>query len=72
MLEQKSHIAWSKDRIDLDEPFQRKWYIKQALVYGRSEDIRELDREEIRRLLPELGLPDRIRNLWENYFNAGK
>jgi len=38
-MEQKGYIVWSKDKINLKDPFQRKWYIKQTLTYGRTEDI---------------------------------
>jgi len=38
------------------------------LTYGRTEDIMELDWEEVRRLLPELRLPETIKALWEEYF----
>ncbi len=66
----KRYIVWSKDEIDLNDPFQRKWYIKQVLTYGRTEDIVALDWDEVKRLLPELDLPLHVRRLWENYFNA--
>lgn len=67
----KRYIVWSTNKeIDLSDPWQRKWYIKQVLTHGRAEDIAELDWEEIRTLLPEMDLPKEVRNLWENYFNA--
>ena len=37
VLLQGRHIARSRSGIDLDEPFQREWHIKQALVYARPE-----------------------------------
>jgi hypothetical protein len=68
-IKPKKYIVWSTDKeINLDDPFQRKWYIQQVLTYGRTEDIMELDWEDIRRLLPELRLPKTIRALWEEYF----
>ena len=67
----KRYIVWSTNKeIDLDDPWQRKWYIQQVLTHGRAEDIAELDWEEVRRILPELQLPEGVKNLWENYFNA--
>ena len=67
----KRYIVWSTNKeIDLNDPWQRKWYIKQVLMHGRAEDVAELDWEEIKKLLPELDLPKEVRNLWENYFNA--
>ena len=66
----KRYIVWSKREIDLQEPFQRKWYLKQVLTYGRAEDIVSLDWLEIKRLLPELNLPSDVKNLWEDYFSA--
>ncbi len=68
-IKPKRYIVWSTDKeINLDDPFQRKWYIQQVLTYGRTEDIMELDWEEVRRLLPELRLPKTIKALWEEYF----
>ena len=64
------YIVWSKNEIDLNDPFQKKWYIKQVLTHGRAEDVASLDWEEIMRLLPELDLPADIKRLWEDYFNA--
>jgi hypothetical protein len=46
------HLFWSKSKIDLDDPFQREWSIRQILPYGRTEDVARLDWEEARRLLP--------------------
>lgn len=65
------HVIWSCDpkRLDPSDPWTRRWWIAQVLVHGRWEDVRELDREEVRRLLPDLRLPLRVRNLWELYFS---
>ena len=62
------YIVWSKERLDLSDPWQRRWYIKQVLLHGRAEDIAALDWEEIRELLPQLDLPPEFRRLWEEYF----
>ncbi|MGB9700576.1 MAG: hypothetical protein ACPL5I_14460 [Thermodesulfobacteriota bacterium] len=70
-IKPKRYIVWSTNKeIDLDDPWQKKWYFKQVLTHGRAEDIAELDWEEIKRILPEIDLPKQIRNLWENYFHA--
>ena len=45
----------------MQDPFQRQWYITQVLIHGKTEDVRELDWNEIKRLLPELILPEDIR-----------
>jgi hypothetical protein len=69
----KRYIVWSTNKeIDLNDPWQRKWYIGEVLANGRAEDIAELDWEEVRRLLPELNLPRRVRRLWEDYFEYAK
>jgi hypothetical protein len=68
-MQPKRYIVWSKNEIDLADPWQRKWYIQQVLTHGRAEDIAELDWEEIKQLLPEFNLPREIRCLWEDYFN---
>jgi hypothetical protein len=67
-MSMKRYIVWSKRELDLGDPWQRRWFIRQVLLYGRAEDIRALDWEEVRLLLPELDLPTEIRRLWERYF----
>lgn len=64
------YILWSKDEIDLTDDWQRRWYIRQVLMYGRAEDVAKLDWDEIERLLPELNLPPVLHLLWESYFHA--
>jgi hypothetical protein len=72
-IKPKRYIVWSTDKeIDLSNPWQKKWYIKQVLTKGRAEDIAELDWEEIKNLLPELELPEDIKSLWEDYFASEK
>ena len=61
------HLVWSTERLDLDDPFQRRWYVRQVLLYGREEDVCDLDLEEVARLLPELDLPAEVRQLWEAF-----
>lgn len=69
MVRPKRYIVWSTDKeIDLNDPWQKKWYIGEVLCNGRAEDIAELDWIEVKRLLPELNLPQRVRKLWEGYF----
>lgn len=64
------HIVWSTDEIDLDDPFQRRWYIQQVLINGRMEDVRKLDLSEVALILDELNLPEDVRSLWVNYFKV--
>jgi hypothetical protein len=72
-IKPKRYIVWSTDKeIDLSNPWQKKWYIKQVLTNGRAEDVAELDWEEIKNLLPELELPEDIKSLWEDYFASKK
>lgn len=66
----KRHIVWSKNELDLNDDWQRKWYIQQVLTHGRAEDIKYLCWEEVRSLLGELNLPKEVRMLWEDYFGA--
>jgi hypothetical protein len=68
-IKPKRYIVWSTDEIDLSHPFVRKWYIQQVLLHGNTEDIVELDWEEVRKLLPELTLPEEVRRLWDDYFS---
>ena len=62
----RRHIVWSTDRLDLSDPFQRRWYLRQVLTHGRAEDIRTLDFAEIRRELENLDLPPDIYSLWKS------
>ena len=64
----RRYIVWSKREIDLNDPWQRRWYIKQVLTYGKTEDIIRLDWDEVKSVLKELNLPANIKRLWETYF----
>ncbi|HDN80489.1 MAG TPA: hypothetical protein ENG33_08510 [Chloroflexi bacterium] len=66
------HIAWSVDTVDLADPFQREWYIRQVLLYGRTEDIRKLDLDELSRILDKLNLPSHIYDLWRAFLEQRK
>ena len=61
------HIVWSTDHLDLSDPFQRRWYLRQVLLHGRAEDIRQLDLTEVERELDELHLPDNLLRLWKRF-----
>jgi hypothetical protein len=39
MFRPPNYIVWSTDRVDLSDPFQRRWYLQQVLTHGRLEDI---------------------------------
>jgi hypothetical protein len=69
-MKPKRYIVWSKREIDLTDPWQKKWYIKQVLSHGRAEDVAKLDWEEIRLSFSELKLPADIKRLWEDYFSV--
>jgi hypothetical protein len=72
-IKPKRYIVWSADKeVDLSNEWQRKWYIKQVLIYGRAEDIAELDWEEIKNVISELDLPKNIKSFWEFYFDSKK
>jgi hypothetical protein len=64
------HIVWSTDQVDLDDPFQRRWWLQQVLINGLTEDIQHLDFDEIARELDQLKLPEDIRRLWQAYFKS--
>jgi hypothetical protein len=69
------YIVWSTDRLQLDDPFQRRWLLQQTLTHGRAEDIRKLNLNEIALELENLILPEEIYSLWKRYLeycNAGK
>lgn len=61
------HLVCSTDTIDLSDPFQKRWLLRQTLMRGRAEDVRALDLEEIRRELDQLNLPKEIESLWRRF-----
>ena len=61
------HLVWSTDTLDLSDPFQKRWLLRQTLMHGRAEDIRALEIEDIRRELGQLDVPREIESLWRRY-----
>ncbi len=61
------YILWSTDNYNPSDPFQRRWLLRQTLMYGRAEDIRKLDFQEVKRELDQLHLPKHIDHLWRSY-----
>jgi hypothetical protein len=55
------------DRLDLADPFQRKWYIRQVIEHGKAADVANLDLAEVARLLDGLNLPPHLRSLWSRF-----
>ena len=68
-MKPKRYIVWSTNEIDLTNPFQRKWYIEQVLQHGKAEDVAELNKDELKELLPTLNLPKDIMGFWQWYFD---
>lgn len=64
------HVVWSTNQLDLADPFQRKWYIRQVIEHGRAEDIASLDLDEVARLLDELNLPSHLHSLWARFLKV--
>ena len=67
VLRPPNYIVWSTDRVDLSDPFQRRWYMQQVLTHGRTEDIQKLDLEEVAAALGSLNLPEDVRSLWQRF-----
>jgi hypothetical protein len=64
------YIVWSTDTLDLADPFQRKWYIRQVLLHGRAQDIRTLNLDEVALLLDDLALPPHLYSLWHSFLET--
>jgi hypothetical protein len=64
------YIVWSTDKLDLSDSFQKRWFLRQTLIYGRAEDIRGLEFEEIMQRLDSLDLPKEIDSLWRRYMEC--
>ena len=63
------HIVWSTDQLDLSDPFQRRWYLRQVLMHGRAEDIGRLALAEVERELEALDLPEPLARLWQRFLS---
>jgi hypothetical protein len=61
------YINWSSDHVDLTDPFQRRWALRQVLMHGKAQDIRALDVDEGKRELETLNLPPEIYRLWKRF-----
>lgn len=61
------HLVWSTDKVNLNDPFQKRWLLRQTLMYGRAEDIRALELADIKKELDCLDLPKEIEGLWRWY-----
>ena len=64
------YIVWSTDQVDTADPFQRRWLLRQILMHGKAQDIRQLDVDEIERELESLNLPADIYRLWHDFLEA--
>jgi hypothetical protein len=64
------HIVWSADRVDLADPFQRRWYIRQVLLHGRAQDVRALNLDEVAVCLDDLNLPPDLDRLWRTFLKV--
>ena len=58
------HLVWSTDKIDPRDPFQKRWLLRQTLMYGTAQDIRLLELADIQENLESLNLPDEIESLF--------
>lgn len=69
-MDNTEYIVWYTDinRLNLEDPWIRKWWIQQVLIHGRMEDIKQLDFNDVKRFLPTLNLDYKIKSLWEDYF----
>ncbi|MEW6665137.1 MAG: hypothetical protein AB1512_07945 [Thermodesulfobacteriota bacterium] len=72
-MKARGYIVWSTRReIDLEDPVQRREYIQEVLTHGLASDVSELDWDEIKEILPQLKLPERVLRLWRFYFGEAE
>jgi len=73
-MKTNTHIVWyaDLDKLDLRDPWLKKWWIQQVLTHGRLEDIRRLDFNVVKKILSSLRLDKKIKSLWEDYFKYMK
>ena len=65
------HIYWSAKgpvEVDLADPTQKRWWVRQVLTHGTMADVCSLDLRDIEEFLPDLHLPGPVRALWRDYF----
>ncbi len=72
-MNNSEYIVWyaDLDKLDFKDPWVKKWWIQQVLIHGRIEDIKRLDFDEIKKLLPVLHLDSKIKSFWQDYFFEG-
>ena len=65
------HVSWFSDvrKMDLRDPRQKREWIQMVLCRGMARDIRRLNLKDVEKFLPQLHLPQEIRELWQNYFS---
>jgi len=61
------YLVWSTDEVDLNDPFQRRWFLQQVLTHGTAEDIRKLDFNDVSREIDHLHLPADVESLWRAF-----
>jgi hypothetical protein len=61
------HLVWSTDTVNLSDPFQKRWLLRQTLMHGRAEDVRALNLADVKQELDRLDLPKEIESLWRRY-----
>jgi hypothetical protein len=66
------HLVWSTDRLDLRDPFQQRWLLRQTLMHGTAQDIHALKLADIQENLDSLDLPVEIDNLWRRYLEYAR
>ncbi|MFH0947791.1 MAG: hypothetical protein V1833_02180 [Elusimicrobiota bacterium] len=66
----KKQIFWHADisKINLKRKFDRRWCLKQILMYATMDEIKKMDYRVIKKEIEFLDLPENINHLWENYF----
>ena len=64
------YIVWSADDVDTDDPFQRRWLLRQILIHGRAEDIHQLNLSEVSQELEALDLPPDLHRLWKSFLES--
>jgi len=66
----KKQIFWHADvsKVNLRRKFDRRWCLKQILMYAVMDEIKKLNYGIIKKELEFLALPENTENLWKNYF----
>ncbi len=67
-------LIWDYDLTekDLEREQVREWYVARVITKGNWNDIHDLGLDMIKKYLPKVKIPQKLREFWEWYFTQGE